>query len=145
MGKIQFFAHLVLFFLSSGLAQAQGITVSDDTGQTLQFAQPVQRIISLSPAITENLFAIGLGEHVVGVSSYSDYPPPAAKIEQVRGSVYVGVDECVWICDASVYVAFCCEMQHSVRIVPFENTSEFVNFCDICFFENVIGFVFDVF
>lgn len=80
MGKIQFFAHLVLFFLSSGLAQAQDITISDDTGQTLQFAQPVQRIISLSPAITENLFAIGLGERVVGVSSYSDYPASAKHI-----------------------------------------------------------------
>ena len=88
MGKIQFFAHLVLFFLSSGLAQAQDITTSDDTGQTLQFAQPVQRIISLSPAITENLFAIGLGERVVGV----DHPDQPRGVQQEAGAEGEGED-----------------------------------------------------
>jgi len=36
-----------------------------------------QRIVSLSPANTEILFALGAGERVVGVSSYSDYPEQA--------------------------------------------------------------------
>ncbi len=43
------------------------------------FAAP--RVISLSPANTELLFAAGITP--VGVSSYSDYPPEAAHIEQV--------------------------------------------------------------
>jgi iron complex transport system substrate-binding protein len=38
-----------------------------------------QRIVSLTPDTTEILFALGLGEKVVGVSAYSDYPPEAAK------------------------------------------------------------------
>ena len=43
------------------------------------FAAP--RVISLSPANTELAFAAGITP--VAVSSYSDYPPAAAKIEQV--------------------------------------------------------------
>lgn len=39
------------------------------------------RVITLSPANTELAFAAGITP--VGVSSYSDYPPEARKIEQV--------------------------------------------------------------
>lgn len=38
---------------------------------------PGMKIVSLSPNITEILFAIGLGENVVGVTSYCDFPPEA--------------------------------------------------------------------
>ena len=36
-----------------------------------------QRIISLAPSITENLFALGAGDRVVGVTSWCDYPAEA--------------------------------------------------------------------
>jgi hypothetical protein len=36
-----------------------------------------QRIVSLAPSITEILFALGLGERVVGVTALCDYPPEA--------------------------------------------------------------------
>src|SRR3977135_3477380 len=40
---------------------------------TLHAAAPV-RIVSTSPSITETLFAMGLGDRVVGVSTYCQYP-----------------------------------------------------------------------
>ena len=36
---------------------------------------PARRIVSLVPALTEMLFAIGAGPQVVAVSSYDDFPP----------------------------------------------------------------------
>lgn len=39
-----------------------------------------QRIIALSPAITEIVFELGLGEQIVGASEHSDYPPEAKQI-----------------------------------------------------------------
>jgi len=42
-----------------------------------------QRIVSLAPAVTETLFAIGAGTQVVGVSEYCDYPPAARKLPRV--------------------------------------------------------------
>ena len=41
------------------------------------------RIISLVPSHTEILFALGLGDQVVGVTSHCDYPPEVEKIQRV--------------------------------------------------------------
>lgn len=40
-------------------------------------AQP-RRIVSTAPSITEMLYALGLGDRVVGVTSFCHYPPEAA-------------------------------------------------------------------
>jgi iron complex transport system substrate-binding protein len=45
-------------------------------------AQP-NRIVSTAPSITETLFALGLGDHVVGVSSYCHYPPEVASRQRI--------------------------------------------------------------
>ena len=42
-----------------------------------------QRLVSLSPAITETLFAIGAGAELVGVSDYCDYPEEAKKLPRI--------------------------------------------------------------
>jgi iron complex transport system substrate-binding protein len=42
-----------------------------------------QRIVSLAPAITETLFALGAGAQVVGVSQYCDYPPEVVKLPKI--------------------------------------------------------------
>jgi iron complex transport system substrate-binding protein len=42
-----------------------------------------QRIVSLVPALTEMLFAIGAGPQVVGVSSYDEYPPAVKSLPRV--------------------------------------------------------------
>lgn len=44
---------------------------------------PPRRIVSLVPALTEMLFAIGAGSQVVGVSSYDQYPPEATSLPRV--------------------------------------------------------------
>ncbi|HEX3035480.1 MAG TPA: cobalamin-binding protein [Thermodesulfobacteriota bacterium] len=46
-----------------------------------------QRIISLSPSITEIIYGIGALKNVVGVTLYTDFPPEAKKIPQVGGWV----------------------------------------------------------
>jgi iron complex transport system substrate-binding protein len=46
------------------------------------FQRP-NRIVSVIPAVTEMLFAIGAGDQVVGVSSYDRYPPEVASRERV--------------------------------------------------------------
>ena len=42
-----------------------------------------QRIVSMTPAITETLFALGSGPRVVGVSTYCDHPPEVTSLPRV--------------------------------------------------------------
>lgn len=44
---------------------------------------PPSRIVSTAPSITETLFALDLGPHVVGVSTFCAYPPEVAKLPRV--------------------------------------------------------------
>lgn len=44
-----------------------------------------QRIVSLSPSTTEILFAMGMGDRIVGVTSYCDYPEEARKKPKIGG------------------------------------------------------------
>jgi iron complex transport system substrate-binding protein len=56
-------------------ADTQGnISVVDDEGYTTNLTAVPQRIISLAPACTQILFAIGDGNKVVGVTDYDNYP-----------------------------------------------------------------------
>lgn len=59
------------------------MTLTDDLGRKLTLSRPARRIVSLSPATTENLFAIGAGKFVVGVTSACDYPVGAKEIPSV--------------------------------------------------------------
>jgi iron complex transport system substrate-binding protein len=51
------------------------------------------RIVSLIPSLTEDLFAIGAGAQVVGVSQFTDYPAAAAKLPQVSSFSSVDVEK----------------------------------------------------
>jgi iron complex transport system substrate-binding protein len=56
---------------------APAATVRDHRGREIRFAEPFRRIVSLYGAHTENLFALGLDEAVIGVSPHEVFPPQA--------------------------------------------------------------------
>lgn len=61
------------------------ITLTDDAGRNVQVSTKVERIVSLAPSNTEILFALGLGDKVVGVTDFCDYPPEAQGKEKIGG------------------------------------------------------------
>lgn len=61
------------------------VEVVDDNGNTVKLTAPAERIISLAPHVTEQLFAIGAGGKIVGAVDYSDYPEQAKLIPRVGG------------------------------------------------------------
>lgn len=67
-------------------AETNGIvTVTDQMGREVTIEGIPQRIISLSPSNTEVAFALGLGERIVGVTEYCNYPPEALEKDIVGG------------------------------------------------------------
>jgi iron complex transport system substrate-binding protein len=57
--------------------------VTDEIGRQVAIPRHPRRVISLAPSVTEMLFALGVGERIVGVTSYCDYPPEARTKERV--------------------------------------------------------------
>jgi iron complex transport system substrate-binding protein len=74
---------LGLCLLLAAPVQAAAIRLVDDAGHTLELPQPPQRIISLTPHLTELLFAVGAGAQLAGVDSASDYPEAARTLPRV--------------------------------------------------------------
>lgn len=65
-------------------AQTQNIRqFTDELGRTISVTASPQRIVSLAPSITETLFALELGDKIVGVTSYCDYPPEAKNKQSI--------------------------------------------------------------
>lgn len=60
-------------------------TIVDDTGKEVLIEEHPERIISLAPSNTEILYAIGVGEKIVGTTDYCTYPPDAVHTEKVGG------------------------------------------------------------
>ncbi len=66
----------------------ESVSVVDDAGRTVEIISTPQRLISLAPSNTEILFALGLGDRVVGVTDFCDYPEEVKAIEKVGGIEY---------------------------------------------------------
>jgi iron complex transport system substrate-binding protein len=85
-GRMFRFIVLALLLLASGASAVRAqstdfpFTITDDSGTTTTFAAPPQRIVSLNPGLTEITFALGHGNQLVAVDTYSDYPPEAKDI-----------------------------------------------------------------
>jgi ABC-type Fe3+-hydroxamate transport system substrate-binding protein len=62
-------------------------TAVDDAGDTVRLAVPARRVVSLIPATTEILFAIGAGPAVVGRTSYCDYPAAAKAVRDLGDGI----------------------------------------------------------
>ena len=65
------------------LACGAGSTALQRPAAQQPATQSTRRIVSLVPALTEMLFAIGAGPQVVGVSSYDEFPAEVKKLPKV--------------------------------------------------------------
>ena len=69
-----------------------GVSSTDDLGREVRFNHPPERIVSLDPSVTEILFALGLGNEVVGVTDYCDYPEQARSKSKVGGYINPNIE-----------------------------------------------------
>ncbi len=65
----------------------------DDRNKEVKVPERPERIISLSPAITEILFELGLGDRVVGVTAFCVRPPEAAGKKKVASYGYASIEQ----------------------------------------------------
>jgi iron complex transport system substrate-binding protein len=86
---------LFVLLLGASFAANAAITVVDDAGRRVTLARPAQRVISMSPHVTELLFAAGGGSRIVGAMNYSDYPAEARSIPMIGSDNQIDLERVV--------------------------------------------------
>ena len=85
----------VLLLVACGGHQGQVAvtdTVTDDYGRTVVVPAAPQRVVSLSPAVTEIMFALGAGDLLVGRTDFCVYPDAAGDIPSIGGISNLNVE-----------------------------------------------------
>lgn len=102
MKKIAFFLLLaVIFGISCQQKRAGGgeeeafLCVTDSYGREVRIEREPQRVISLSPCLTEIIYLLGCEKKLVGVSDFCDFPPQVADIQHVGGLVNLNIEALV--------------------------------------------------
>lgn len=73
--------------------QAETYEYTDDYGSTVSVPTNPKRIVSLSPAVTEIVFALGGEELLVGRTEFCVYPPEASRIENIGGISNLNIEK----------------------------------------------------
>ncbi|MEJ8856455.1 helical backbone metal receptor [Variovorax robiniae] len=86
---------MVLCWLA-GPAQAWGTTsLVDDRGVSVTLTQSPRRIVSMLPSLTETVCALNACERLVGIDTYSNWPPAAQALPRVGGLEDANVERIV--------------------------------------------------
>ena len=71
------------------------MTVTDMTGREVTVRTPVERIVALSAADCEVLYAVGAGDLLVGRGEYCDYPPEVADKPSVQSGYETNIEQII--------------------------------------------------
>lgn len=79
--------------------------VTDDLGRTVTIPVKVTRVVSLAPSVTENIFAVGAGDRLVGVTTFCNYPEEAKAIAKVGDTMTPNMETIVALKPDIVFVS----------------------------------------
>ena len=89
------FTFSIFFLIAAGSLPAPGATFKDSMGREITLHKAPTRIIPLAPSLTEIVYFLGLGEHVVGVTEFSYYPSEATTKPKVGSYVNLNVERII--------------------------------------------------
>ena len=88
---------------------------TDEIGRRIMVKPRPERIVSLAPSVTETLFALGLDDRIVGVTSYCDYPPEANLKEKVGDTMRPSIERIVALKPDLVIASTASQLEQFVR------------------------------
>ncbi len=91
MKKIISFLIFSLFLAVS----AHGRILVDQVGRTVEFAEPLTRVVSLAPNLTEISYEVGGGPYLVGATRFANHPEAAAALPKVGSYVALDIEKIV--------------------------------------------------
>lgn len=100
--------------------------VTDDLGRTVKIPLQVERAVSLAPNLTENIFAVGAGGKLVGVTSYCDYPAEAQKIPKIGDTINPNMETIIALKPQIVFVSTASQIENFTKTLEQRNIAVFI-------------------
>lgn len=100
-------------------------TVTDDAGNEVAFEEVPETIVSLQPSNTEILFALGVGDKIVGATEYDTYPAEALEIERVSDSVAFNAERITEL-NPDVVIAYTIGQEEALQLLEEAGLKVFV-------------------
>lgn len=100
--------------------------VVDDLGRRIKLPLKVERAVSLSPNLTEIIFAVGAGDKLVGVTTYCNYPEEAKKIEKIGDTLRPSLEKIVALKPDVVFVSTASQLKGFVNLLEQQGVAVFV-------------------
>ncbi|MFJ7951031.1 ABC transporter substrate-binding protein [Lysinibacillus sp. NPDC096418] len=152
--KFQWLSVLMLAFLLVGCGTADekakedtskqgaqteelGYKVKDDRGEEIAFDAVPETVISLAPSNTEILFALGVGDKIVGATDYDTYPAEALEIERVSDSMVFNSERILGL-NPDVVIAYTVGEKDALKVLEDAGVKVFV-IQSATSFEDVYG------
>jgi iron complex transport system substrate-binding protein len=85
-------ALAALLFAGCEKQRAPAAAITDDFGDAIQIGSRPSRIVSLNPATTDLLFALGAGDRLVGRTHWDLYPPEAVRVPDLGSGIRPNVE-----------------------------------------------------
>ncbi|MDQ2746403.1 MAG: cobalamin-binding protein [Acidobacteriota bacterium] len=100
--------------------------VTDDLGRAIKIPLIVERAVSLAPNLTENVFAVGAGDKLVGVTSYCDYPEAAKKIAKIGDTINPNIETIIALKPQIVFVSTASQIENFTKTLESQNIAVFI-------------------
>lgn len=100
--------------------------VTDDLGRKVVVPVNVRRVVSLAPNLTENIFAVGAGDRLVGVTTFCNYPEAAASIPKVGDTMNPSIERIVAIKPDIVFVSTASQIETFTRTLEQNDIAVYV-------------------
>lgn len=107
-------------------AQTNTREISDDLGRRIKIPERVERVVSLAPNLTENIFAVGAGDRLIGVTSFCNYPSEAQKIQKVGDTISPNIETIIALKPQIVFVSTASQIETFTKTLEAQNITVFV-------------------
>lgn len=100
--------------------------VIDDLGRSVTVPVIVTRVISTAPSITENIFAVGAGDRLVGVTTFCDYPEEAKAISKIGDTLNPNIETIIGLRPDIVFVSSASQLEAFMNTLEANGIAVFV-------------------
>lgn len=101
--------------------------VTDDLGRQVTIPVKVTRVVSTAPSVTENIFAVGAGDRLVGVTTFCNYPEQAKAIAKIGDTMTPNMETIVAMKPDVVFVSTASQIEAFMKTLSGQGIAVYVS------------------